>query len=179
MNFEQMHYDEIFENELLGTWDDPATPIDDLPIAQPIENLPQNIPVIDPNGWHWYPDSNGQLFTLYFDADGNECMMWRLQDDGSFYWRCANVGYTCRDIGIDGRRGIFFHNHLVGSMMLDQHLTVSWLPETYINQIHDINDINDINYNDIIQYENNINYNDIIQYENNIEVTDIEDDFDP
>lgn len=170
MNFEQMHYDEIFENELLGTWDDPATPIDDLPIAQPIENLPQNIPVIDPNGWHWYPDSNGQLFTLYFDADGNECMMWRLQDDGSFYWRCANVGYTCRDIGIDGRRGIFFHNHLVGSMMLDQHLTVSWLPETYIN--HDINNdniINIININDIIHYENNINV---------IEETDI-DDFDP
>ena len=129
------------------TWDDAATPIP--------EN--QNVyaePVIDPNGWHWYPDNNGELFTLYFDADANECMMWRIQDDGSFYWRCANVGYTCRDIGIEDRRGIFFDNHLVGTMTLDENLTVVWLPETYINQdnndINVINDINDINYFNII-----------------------------
>ena len=43
------------------TWDDPATPL-----AQPIQ------PVIDANGWHWYPDINGNLFTLYFDADNIE-----------------------------------------------------------------------------------------------------------
>jgi hypothetical protein len=123
------------------TWDDPATPL-----AEPV------LPLIDPNGWHWYPDANGQLFTLYFDADGNECMMWQVQDDDSYYWRCAGVGYTCRDIGIEGRRGIFFQDLLVGSMILDQYLTVEWLPETYIpqNQIINIdNDIHDINIIDI------------------------------
>jgi len=121
------------------TWDDPATPI-----ADPIQ------PVIDPNGWHWYPDANGQLFTLYFDADGNECMMWQVQDDDSYYWRCAGVGYICRDIGIEGRRGIFFQDLFVGIMILDQYLTVEWLPETYIldNNINNINDINIIDISD-------------------------------
>jgi hypothetical protein len=128
--------------EMHGTWDDAATPI-----PENLQNVPVE-PVIDPNGWHWYPDANGQLFTLYFDADGNECMMWRIDDDGSFYWRCANVGYTCRDIGIEDRRGIFFENHLVGTMTLDENLTVLWLPETYIdNDIEiNINNIYDINY---------------------------------
>ena len=119
------------------TWDDPATPIADQP-------------VIDPNGWHWYPDANGQLFTLYFDADGNECMMWQVQDDDSYYWRCAGVGYTCRDIGIEGRRGIFFQDLFVGSMLLDENLTVIWLPETYIlpeTHIQPVEYINNINYN--------------------------------
>ena len=120
------------------TWDDPATPV-----AEPV------LPVIDLNGWHWYPDANGQLFTLYFDADGNECMMWQVQDDDSYYWRCAGVGYTCRDIGIEGRRGIFFQDLLVGSMILDQYLTVEWLPETYIPNNFPINniEINHINFN--------------------------------
>jgi hypothetical protein len=128
------------------TWDDPATPL-----AQPVQ------PVIDPNGWHWYPDANDNLFTLYFDADGNECMMWLSDVEGSFYWRCAGVGYTCRDIGIEDRKGIFFRNLLVGTMILDEHLTVVWLPETYIpdNQIQPINDINTIEIN----WLNNINFN--------------------
>jgi hypothetical protein len=134
------------------TWDDPATPVQ---------------PVIDHNGWHWYPDANGLLFTLYFDAEGNECMMWRPEEDGSFYWRCANVGYDCRDIGIEDRVGIFFQNLLVGTMILDEHLTVAWLPETYIN-------------NPPIENNINININYIIDYN---EVNDIydetEDDFDP
>ncbi len=125
------------------TWDDLATPV-------PVQ------PVIDPNGWHWYPDSNGNLFTLYFDADGNECMMWQLQDDDSFYWRCANVGYTCRDIGIEDRRGIFFENYLVGTMTLDENLTVAWLPETYINNTQD--QINNINIHYINIEINNIDY---------------------
>lgn len=138
MNYEMQRY-----GTWTGTWDDAATPIPD----ENIQNVPAIEPVIDPNGWHWYPDANGQLFTLYFDADANECMMWQLQDDASFYWRCANVGYTCRDIGIEDRRGIFFENHLVGTMTLDENLTVLWLPETYINQdINEINNINDINY---------------------------------
>jgi hypothetical protein len=135
------------------TWDDPATPL-----ADPV------LPVIDPNGWHWYPDANGQLFTLYFDADGNECMMWQVQDDDSYYWRCAGVGYTCRDIGIEGRRGIFFQDLLVGSMILDQYLTVDWLPETYIPQ------------NQIINIDNDIEIN----WLNNIDFIDLsEDDYDP
>jgi hypothetical protein len=125
------------------TWDDLATPV-------PVQ------PVIDPNGWHWYPDSNGNLFTLYFDADGNECMMWQLQDDDSFYWRCANVGYTCRDIGIEDRRGIFFENYLVGTMTLDENLTVAWLPESYINNTQD--QINNINIHYINIEINNIDY---------------------
>ena len=145
-------------DDIYDAWDEPATPV-----AQPI-------PVIDPNGWHWYPDSNGQLFTLYYDADGNECMMWQLQHDGSFHWRCAGVGYTCRDIGIDGRRGIFFQNLFVGSMLLDEHLTVTWLPETYI-QYDNIETVNHDNVNDYIQYMNNINHND---YEVN-DITDITD----
>lgn len=155
MNYEMQRY---------GTWDDAATPIPDETLPAN-ENLPVE-PVIDPNGWHWYPDANGQLFTLYFDADANECMMWQLQDDGSFYWRCANVGYTCRDIGIEDRRGIFFENHLVGTMTLDENLTVLWLQETYINQdINEINNINDIN---------NINYF------NMTDISDMsEDDYDP
>lgn len=144
------------------TWDDAVTPIPDenLQTVEPIE------PVIDPNGWHWYPDSNGNLFTLYFDADGNDCMMWRLQDDGSFYWRCANVGYTCRDIGIEDRRGIFFENHLVGTMILDENLTVVWLPETYINNQDniiniDVNDINNyFNMTDISDLSDEDDYND-------------------
>lgn len=124
------------------TWDDLVTPIPENPVPDAVQ------PFIDPNGWHWYPDSNGNLFTLYFDADGNECMMWQLEDDDSFYWRCANVGYTCRDIGIEGRRGIFFQDLLVGTMILDQHLTVAWLPETYINNTQDqINNINIYNIN--------------------------------
>ena len=128
------------------SWDDLATPIETIhnPIA----------PVIDNNGWHWYPDINGQLFTLYFDPDGNECMMWQLQDDGSFYWRCAGVGYNCRDIGVEHRKGIFFQNLLVGTMILDENLTVTWLPETYIN--NNIININDIQYDNI-----NDNINDI------------------
>lgn len=142
MNYEMQRY---------GTWDDAATPI---PVETlPDENLPVE-PVIDPNGWHWYPDNNGELFNIYFDADANECMMWRLQDDGSFYWRCANVGYICRDIGIEDRRGIFFEDHLVGTMILDENLTVVWLPETYINNITDHININiNINIADV----NNIN----------------------
>jgi len=152
--------------EITIAWNDPVTPIpEDLPIAN---NLPA--PVIDANGWHWYPDSNGQLFTLYFDADGNECMMWQVHDDGSYYWRCANVGYTCRDIGIEDRRGIFFQNHLVGTMLLDNDLTVAWLPETYINNYNDINDINDNDYN--INININYNFTDV----NDIDDIDIEED---
>ena len=148
-----------------GTWDDGATPI---PIDENLPVQPIVQPVIDPNGWHWYPDNNGELFTLYFDSDANECMMWRLQDDGSFYWRCANVGYTCREIGIENRRGIFFENHLVGTMILDENLTVVWLPETYINN----QDINIININDV-------NY-DINNYFNMTDISDLsEDDYDP
>jgi hypothetical protein len=152
-----------YDNDNLNnnmTWDDPATPV-----AQPIIQ-----PVIDPNGWHWYPDSNGNLFSLYFDADGNECMMWRIQDDGSFYWRCANVGYICREIGIEDRRGIFFENHLVGTMMLDENLTVTWLPETYINNITPHDQINNIN----IHYNINIEANQV----NDI-YDETEDDYDP
>jgi hypothetical protein len=152
-----MAYDNDNLNDNIDmTWDDPATPIQ---------------PLIDNNGWHWYPDANGLLFTLYFDAEGNECMMWRPEEDGSFYWRCANVGYDCRDIGFEDRVGIFFQNLLVGTMVLDQHLTVAWLPETYINQPENI------------QHEqiNNININ--INYIGMNEVNDIydetEDDFDP
>jgi hypothetical protein len=148
MNYEMQRY---------GTWDDAATPIPDLP-DQNLQTVPIE-PVIDPNGWHWYPDNNGELFTLYFDSDANECMMWRLQDDGSFYWRCANVGYICRDIGIDDRRGIFFENHLVGTMILDENLTVIWLPETYINQ-DNINDINYFNMTDISDISDDDDYND-------------------
>lgn len=163
-----MAYDNMNDNEI--SWDDLATPV-----AQE--------PLIDPNGWHWYPDSNGNLFTLYFDAEGNECMMWRLDHDGSFYWRCANVGYTCREIGIEDRRGIFFQDRLVGTMMLDQDLTVAWLPETYINNItpHDqINNFN-IHYNITLNDINNINIENInienINIENNYDSD--EDDFDP
>lgn len=143
-----MNLDMNFDNNQLAqiTWDDPATPV-----AQNIQ------PVIDPNGWHWYPDANGELFTLYFDADANECMMWSLQADGSFYWRCAGVGYTCREIGIEGRRGIFFQDLFVGTMILDENLTVTWLPETYINN-QNIEYINEINYNDNdLNNINNIN----------------------
>lgn len=147
MNYENINYENMNAEDTI-TWDDPATPI-----AQNIQ------PVIDPNGWHWYPDSNGQLFTLYFDADGNECMMWRLQDDGSFYWRCAGVAYTCREIGIEGRRGIFFQNLFVGTMILDENLTVTWLPETYINNYDNIQQI-PINDIDTININVNINYND-------------------
>lgn len=138
-------------NDIYDAWDDPATPV-----AQP---LPE--PVIDPNGWHWYPDSNDNLFTHYYDADGNECMMWQVQDDDSYYWRCAGVGYTCRDIGIEGRRGIFFQDILVGSMILDQYLTVQWLPETYIPNNFPINiEINHINYNNEITDETDIESDD-------------------
>lgn len=153
-------------NQMNITWDDLATPIPDA------DNLPTQ-PIIDPNGWHWYPDSNGQLFTLYFDADGNECMMWGLRHDDSYYWRCANVGYICRDIGIEDRRGIFFENHLVGTMLLDINLTVTWLPETYINPVND--NIDDINI-DNIDNDINIDYNEINQINYNFtEVNDISD----
>jgi hypothetical protein len=86
-------------------------------------------------------------------------MMWRIQDDGSFYWRCAGVGYTCREIGIEDRRGIFFQDLLVGTMILDQDLTVTWLPETYINHYDNIQNIQNININ--INYIDNDNDNDI------------------
>jgi len=98
------------------TWDDPVTPI--------ATHVPA---MVDDNGWHWYPDSNGQLFTLYYDAHDNECLLYGRQDDGSFYWSCANVGYSCRDIGIEGRRGVFSNDTLVGIMILDELLTVWWL----------------------------------------------------
>lgn len=157
MNYEMQRY-----GTWHGTWDDAATPIPDETL--PDENLPAETldviePIIDPNGWHWYPDANGQLFNIYFDADANECMMWRLQDDGSFYWRCANVGYICRDIGIEDRRGIFFENHLVGTMTLDENLTVVWLPETYINNQPTINEINNDFINNEINWVNNLNFN--------------------
>ena len=144
------------DNDIYDAWDEPATPV-----AEPVA------PVIDPNGWHWYPDSNGNLFSLYFDADGNECMMWQLQDDGSYYWRCAGVGYTCRDIGIEGRRGIFFQDLLVGIMILDEDLTVTWLPETYIPETQ------------IQPIEYNINYINIIDDIDLTDITDSEDDYDP
>ena len=154
MNYE---IENNYDNDMDITWDDPATPL-----AQPIQ------PVIAPNGWHWYPDINGQLFSLYFDQDGNECMVWMQNDDGSFYWRCAGVGYNCREIGIEGRRGIFFQDLLVGTMILDEALTVTWLPETYIpdNQIQ-------IQPND---YINHINYN--INYNINIDMNNIDDIYD-
>ena len=119
------------------TWDDPATPIE---------------PVIAPNGWHWYPDSNGNLCSHYIDQDGNDSTVWMQNNDGSFYWRCANVGYTCRDIGVEGRRGIFFENLFVGTMIMDNQLTVTWLPETYIHTHDQINNIN-ITINDIYDTE--------------------------
>jgi hypothetical protein len=117
------------------TWDDPATPV-----AQPIA------PVIAPNGWHWYPDANGNLCSHYVDQDGNDSTVWMQNNDGSFYWQCAGVGYTCRDIGIEGRRGIFFQDLIVGTMIMDNQLTVTWLPETYINheQIQINTEINNI-----------------------------------
>jgi hypothetical protein len=152
--------DNLNDNDIDITWDDPATPL-----AQPV------LPVIDNNGWHWYPDANGLLFTLYFDAEGNECMMWRPEEDGSFYWRCANVGYDCRDIGIEDRVGIFFQNLLVGTMILDQYLTVAWLPETYIN-----NPPENIQH-DQININININYIDMNEVNDIYDET--EDDFDP
>lgn len=154
MNYE---LENNYDNNMDITWDDPATPL-----AQPVQ------PVIAPNGWHWYPDINGQLFSLYFDQDGNECMVWMQNDDGSFYWRCAGVGYNCREIGIEGRRGIFFQDLLVGTMILDEALAVTWLPETYIpdNQIQ-------IQPND---YINHINYN--INYNINIDMNNIDDIYD-
>jgi hypothetical protein len=150
------------------TWDDTATPIPDLPLAQPVDVIP------DENGWLWYPDSNGQLFSLYFDHDGNECMIWRPNEHGDFYWRCANVGYNCRDIGIDGRAGIFFGNHFVGTMTMNNDLTVAWLPETYINQ--DQNNTNTIDTIDTIDPVNTITYiNDIHINYNFTEVNNIDD----
>jgi hypothetical protein len=123
-------------DDIYDDWDAPATPV-----AEPVA------PVIAPNGWHWYPDANGNLFSLYFDGDGNECMVWMQNDDGSFYWRCADVGYNCREIGIEGRRGIFYEDIFVGTMILDENLTVTWLPETYINQaIQPVEYINNITY---------------------------------
>ena len=146
-------------DDIYDDWDAPATPV-----AEPVA------PVIAPNGWHWYPDVNGNLFSLYFDDDGNECMVWMQNNDGSYYWRCAGVGYNCRDIGIEGRRGIFFQDLLVGTMILDENLTVDWLPETYIPETQ----------NQMIEYINNININ--INYNNEInDMTDIEsdDEYDP
>jgi hypothetical protein len=142
-------------NDIYDAWDDPATPV-----AEPVA------PVIAPNGWHWYPDANGQLFSLYFDHDGNECMVWMQNDDGSYYWSCAGVGYNCREIGIEGRRGIFFQDLLVGTMILDELLSVTWLPETYIPETPN-------------QYINNINYNINIDDINDITDIDSEDDYDP
>jgi hypothetical protein len=160
MNYEQMHYEYINTNNPADmNWDDIATPIELLPVAQPI-------PITDDNGWLWYPDSNGNLYSLYFDNDGNECMIWR-SDNADFYWQCAGVGYNCRDIGIEGRRGIFFQDILVGTMLMNNELTVNWLPETYI-PTDDINNINNIN-----------NINDHIQINDNfIEVNDIDTDTD-
>jgi len=155
MNYE---LENNMNNDMDITWDDPATPL-----AQPIQ------PVIAPNGWHWYPDINGNLFSLYFDQDGNECMVWMQNDDGSFYWRCAGVGYNCREIGIEGRRGIFFQDLLVGTMILDEALTVTWLPETYIPDNHPINNIE-------INWLNNINFNIEINDIDDIYETDIEED---
>jgi hypothetical protein len=149
-------------DDIYDDWDAPATPV-----AEPVA------PVIAPNGWHWYPDENGNLFSLYFDQDGNECMVWMQHDDGSYYWRCAGVGYNCRDIGIEGQRGIFFQDLLVGTMLQDENLTVTWLPETYIPQTP----------NQLVEYINNININ--INYNNEIndiaDETDIEsdDEYDP
>ena len=162
-------HDEL--DDIYNDWDAPATPI-----APPINVIP------DENGWIWYPDSNGQLCSLYFDHDGNECMVWRPNDDGSFYWRCANVGYNCRDIDIEERRGIFFQDVLVGTMTLDNQLSVVWLPETYINNIENnqnndnININNDINYININTIHNDININ--ITYD---DITDVEsdDNYDP
>lgn len=114
----------------MNTWDDPVTP------------------AVDPNGWVWYPDSNGQLYTQYFDEDGNDCMMWDSQEDGSFYWVCADIGYSCRDIGVEGRRGIFYQDVLVGTMILDDNLTVVWLYDIGQNENHENH--NDIIHNDII-----------------------------
>lgn len=137
--------DEI--DDIYNDWDNPATPI----------ALPNPNP--DENGWLWYPDSNGNLFSLYFDPDGNECMVWQQDAVGSFYWRCAGVGYNCRDIGINGRRGIYFQDIFVGTMILDNQLSVTWLPETYINQdIVTIDNIYD-NINDNIYDNNNHNIN--------------------
>jgi hypothetical protein len=151
-------------DDIYDAWDDPATPV-----AETIQ------PVIDTNGWHWYPDANGNLFTLYFDGDGNECMMWQIQDDGSFYWECAGVGYSCREIGIEGRRGIFYENLLVGTMILDEDLTVNWFPETYIL---------DNNQTDFIHHINNIIVNNVTDINDINDITDIEsdesdDDYDP
>jgi hypothetical protein len=136
-NFNNIDNLNINDNlDIYDDWDAPATPV-----AEPVA------PVIAPNGWHWYPDANGNLFSLYFDSDGNECMVWMQNDDGSFYWRCADVGYNCREIGIEGRRGIFYEDIFVGTMILDENLTVTWLPETYINQaIQPVEYINNITY---------------------------------
>jgi len=127
------NYDNVTYNAI--NWDDPITPIP--PVPQ----------FIDEHGWHWFPDSNGNLFSTYIDPEGNHCEVWRQNDDGSFPWNCSGFSYDCRDIGVEGRRGVFYQGIMVGTMVLDQHLTVIWLdqPEENIqNNINYFNDISDL-----------------------------------
>lgn len=132
------------------SWDDNATPIN-------FEFDPNNIPpppqlrrqVNDPDantntdfadnadrtGWVWQPDSNGLLFSHYFDHDGLECMVYETNPDGTFYWSCNDVGYSCQPIA-DGYAGVFWRGIYVGTMALDETLHVNWDPD--FNPVFDI-----------------------------------------
>ena len=116
------------------SWDDNATPFDfdpnNIPPPPPLTrqvNEPAHEQYHHHYNWDWQPDSNGLLFSHYIDQDGLECMVYQVNHDGTFYWSCNGIGYSCGPIGY-GSACVFWRGINVGTMTLDETLTVNWDP---------------------------------------------------
>ena len=113
-------------------WDNPVAQIPDVITDNDWEPNPQDPEqsYTDPDGWVWRPDSNGIMCCTYYDED-RLCIIWPQNEDGSFPWQHDGTNYDCRNIGIDGRVGVFdYTGNLVATMQLNATLDVWWVDDS-------------------------------------------------
>ena len=113
------------------SWDDLVTPIAET-IGYNWDANPQDADMTytDPDGWIWRPDINGVLCCSYY-SNNRLCIIWPRNDDGSFQWQHDGTNYNCRDVGIEGRSGIFDNDgNLVAIMQLNATLDVQWVDDS-------------------------------------------------
>ena len=115
-------YDEIYENSNEANPSTEPVNIDDI-----YDDAPP--PIRESQGWITRHDANGNIFCEYIDYFGNQCTIWEFNDQGEFQWRCAGTTYVCKDIGIEGRAGVFLiGGPMVGAMTIHS-LNVTWIDE--------------------------------------------------
>ena len=126
------------------TWDHPVTRIPDELHEDVIHNhlwheTPEaDATYTDPFGWRWEPDSNGNL-CCHYDVNDVHCIVWLANEDGSFLWQYGETSYSCRDIGLEGRAGVYdMDRNLVGIMQLNQTLDVQWVDENEESETEEV-----------------------------------------